>query len=366
MARIDQLVNRTGAEPPLPEPPKHKGMLVPRFHPDGSLEAFLPWEPDHLDEPLEGLPVLRPDAPSAPRAACIGHWSTLLHARRRDRQICTCNLSLTEPSGPARARAASQVERLHEKLWQYARDGRANASACLLRAGASANAVNEYTHTALHFAAMYGWTQVVEVLLEHGADVNVANDAEMTPLHYAAYHNHTPAVWSLLRGGANASLVNMFDLTAEEIAECHEDEVLVELFRAWREGGETMRAWQAEYGEELAQAHPPLNYNSRITHAQPRYCEWSEINGEFASHEEEDSMDELLQAKGYRSLGAETFRTDVDGNATGFKVSPHTFKYGAGYKGAADVREQLLQLQSSSPWEGGLHKDEELFGDDIW
>ena len=77
-------------------------------------------------------------------------------------------------------------------------------------------------------------------------------------------------------------------------------------------------------------------------------------------------MDELLQAKGYRSLGAETFRTDVDGNATGFKVSPHTFKYGAGYKGAADVREQLLQLQSSSPWECGLHKDEELFGDDIW
>ena len=213
---------------------------------------------------------------------------------------------------------------------------------------------------------MYGWTQVVEVLLEYGADVNVANDAEMTPLHYAAYHNHTPAVWSLLRGGANASLVNMFDLTAEEIAECHEDEVLVELFRAWREGGETMRAWQAEYGEELAQAHPPLNYNSRITHAQPRYCEWSEINGEFASHEEEDSMDELLQAKGYRSLGAETFRTGVDGNATGFKVSPHTFKYGAGYKGAADVREQLLQLQSCSPWEGGMHEDEELFGDDIW
>jgi len=74
--KFDKLVNYSGKEPPLPEPAKEPGMLVPRFLPDGELDAFTPWSPDDIDEPLEGL----------------------------------------------------DAERLHEKLWQYARDGRSNGT----------------------------------------------------------------------------------------------------------------------------------------------------------------------------------------------------------------------------------------------
>lgn len=51
-------------------------------------------------------------------------------------------------------------EQLHEKMWQYATDGKGNATRVLLEAGADPNAVSEYTNTALHYAARKGWTPV--------------------------------------------------------------------------------------------------------------------------------------------------------------------------------------------------------------
>jgi len=54
---------------------------------------------------------------------------------------------------------------------------------------------HRYTNTAIHFAAIYGWTHVIDVLVEYGVNINVVNDAQMTPLHYAVYHNHTAAAW---------------------------------------------------------------------------------------------------------------------------------------------------------------------------
>ena len=59
IARIDKLVNYSGREPPVPEPAKERGMMVPRFTPDGELEAFTPWEDDELDEPIADLGLER-------------------------------------------------------------------------------------------------------------------------------------------------------------------------------------------------------------------------------------------------------------------------------------------------------------------
>ena len=304
IVEIDKFVNFSGKEPALPEPQKEKGMIVPRYYPDGSLEAFVPWEPDELDEPIDGL----------------------------------------------------EHEALHEKLWQYARDGRVNGTRALLEAGADANAMNEYTNTALHFAAIYGWSDVLEVhvcsmfrsypsvmslmrhvpacdiscacctmpclqpaaccpscvlccavwsmpclysrarvphapptlsrvvlqvLLQHGADVDVVNDAEMTPLHYAAYNNHTAAAWALLRHNASTTKVNLFNFTAADLAESHNFEVLVSLFDAWRDG--EMETWKLLHAATFSHASLPGNYNSRVPHGQPRYCEWHELDGSLPS-----------------------------------------------------------------------------------
>jgi hypothetical protein len=244
LLKTDKLVNYSGTEPPMEEPKKEKGMMVPRLTPTGDLEAFTPWEDDEVDGDIEGV----------------------------------------------------DVEELHEKLWQYARDGRGNATRVLLEAGADANAVNEYTNTALHFAAMYGWTQVLDVLVEYGGNVDVVNDAQMTPLHYAAYHNHTAAVWCLLRAGANYSKENMFDLTAADMAEAHGDDIILELLIAWHH--KDMEEWEMCYGIEFQHSHSPLNYNSRIPHAQPRYCEWNEVDGDYSTHSSDEQRDQELRDQG--------------------------------------------------------------------
>ena len=61
-----------------------------------------------------------------------------------------------------------------------------------LRQGADVNAVmsDQYTYTSLHWAAYYGYTDIVSILLSYHANVNATDKFGRTPLHKAAYMGH--------------------------------------------------------------------------------------------------------------------------------------------------------------------------------
>ena len=62
--------------------------------------------------------------------------------------------------------------------------------------------------TPLHWAAVGGHKDVVELLLAHGAEVNARYSDGYTPLHYAAANGHKDVVELLL---ANEADVNAKD-----------------------------------------------------------------------------------------------------------------------------------------------------------
>ena len=60
--------------------------------------------------------------------------------------------------------------------------------------------------TALHWAALYGQTKVMELLLANKADVNSLDEDGFTPLHWAATFDQSDAVKLLLANKANMNL----------------------------------------------------------------------------------------------------------------------------------------------------------------
>ena len=63
--------------------------------------------------------------------------------------------------------------------------------------------------TPLHYAATFGFVEIVEMLLDHGADVNTPDECRWTALHLAAIHGELQVVNTLLRRGANPQARNM-------------------------------------------------------------------------------------------------------------------------------------------------------------
>lgn len=73
----------------------------------------------------------------------------------------------------------------------------------LVTRGADVNFQGPGMYTPLHFAALRGFTESVNLLLSKGAKVNAHNKWEWTPLHCAATEGHTEAVKALIAAGAN-------------------------------------------------------------------------------------------------------------------------------------------------------------------
>src|SRR4051812_6185761 len=73
----------------------------------------------------------------------------------------------------------------------FARAIRANDLSALRKLGntpATANLENNLHSRPLHYAAIYGSADAVQILLEAGADPNARNQQEATPLIYAAWN----------------------------------------------------------------------------------------------------------------------------------------------------------------------------------
>jgi ankyrin repeat protein len=78
----------------------------------------------------------------------------------------------------------------------------------LLRAGADANAANQYGITPLMTAIAYdaNGTAIMERLLDAGADLDAQDDGGESALMYAAKYGRRPALEILLARGANPSI----------------------------------------------------------------------------------------------------------------------------------------------------------------
>eukprot|EP00960_Hanusia_phi_P006236 179535-Hanusia_phi.AAC.3 len=169
-------------------------------------------------------------------------------------------------------------------------------------AGADPNAVNEYSCTAMHYAAREGWSPTIEVLYKYGADVNVKNEIGLGK----RLSNH--------RCGVEISVPNYFNFTALELATVHNYKQIVSLFNSW--GSEdAMRDWQQRYGEMFRQSHDPANFNPLTprthtfieerdsdapapTEADRRYLCEPKDEEDIAREEEGDQSDRLLGDSG--------------------------------------------------------------------
>lgn len=81
--------------------------------------------------------------------------------------------------------------------------GQTDMAKILIDAGADVNARDDYERTPLYLAANNGHTDIVKLLIDAGADLNARCDDEWTPLHVADKNGHADIVKLLARHGAD-------------------------------------------------------------------------------------------------------------------------------------------------------------------
>lgn len=83
---------------------------------------------------------------------------------------------------------------------------------------ATISARDAFLYTPLHWAAIQGHWDVVEVLVEHDADVNAIGGDGGTPLHLASHHDRPDMIRLLLDQGADLSIQNRWGRTPLHVA----------------------------------------------------------------------------------------------------------------------------------------------------
>lgn len=104
----------------------------------------------------------------------------------------------------------SNQKSLNAQLRDAARDGNITDVQQLIERGARVNAVERGSHAcALATAAFQNDRDLVRYLLSVGADPNIQDEHQMTPLHYAAGWGYAEVVDILMCAGANPEIGNM-------------------------------------------------------------------------------------------------------------------------------------------------------------
>ena len=76
-------------------------------------------------------------------------------------------------------------------LHSAALSGNTDTVKLLLKEGASVQAINIHSNSALHLAAQNGHTDIVELLLKEGASITAMGINDLTPLQLAAQNGRT-------------------------------------------------------------------------------------------------------------------------------------------------------------------------------
>ena len=103
-----------------------------------------------------------------------------------------------------------------------------NVVELLLARGANVNAEGRDGVTPLHKAAN---SAVADVLIAKGADINAKGKADKTPLHYAIGNRRNEIAEFLIARGADVNAKNNADQTLLEFAEGHGQTEIVELLK---------------------------------------------------------------------------------------------------------------------------------------
>lgn len=122
---------------------------------------------------------------------------------------------------PEVTNASVRVSRVAvRKLMHAAKKGMLETIRELQRDGYLLSVVDTQYHefTALHYAAQFGHTDVMEFLISHDVDTNQKDNMGLTPLHIAAYYGMREAVKVLLRKGANPNLQDKVGSTPLHLA----------------------------------------------------------------------------------------------------------------------------------------------------
>ncbi|KAK2856539.1 hypothetical protein Q5P01_005274 [Channa striata] len=131
-------------------------------------------------------------------------------------QECTpmCRIMLDAGADPNATNQKSGITALMEA----ARTGSVPLVRAILSRGGNPNALDQQRFTAVHFAAMGGFFEVIQVLSAYSADMDVINCDECTPLHYAAASGNANCCKFLAQRGCNPKVKNREGLLPRQIA----------------------------------------------------------------------------------------------------------------------------------------------------
>ena len=140
---------------------------------------------------------------------------------------------MSETPGPADRTGDGPVDpevvELATRVFDMARQGRAEELAAYVDAGVPVNLTNDRGDSLVMLAAYHGHTAAVEALLARGADPDRANDRGQTPLAGAVFKGETEVVRALVTAGADPAGGTP---SAVDTARMFGKEDLLELFRA--------------------------------------------------------------------------------------------------------------------------------------
>uniref|UniRef100_A0A3Q3LM98 Ankyrin repeat and EF-hand domain containing 1a n=1 Tax=Mastacembelus armatus TaxID=205130 RepID=A0A3Q3LM98_9TELE len=156
-------------------------------------------------------------------------------------------------------------------LMEAAKAGSLQLVRAILKKGGNPNILDHKRLTAVHYAAMGDFFEVIQVLSAYSADMGVINLEDCTPLHYAAATGNANCCKFLAQRGCNPKLKNQEGLLPRQIAkDLGHKPAAKELRKAEKQQGKgnksggvipmsdlwalTLHDWSNEFEAELRQA----------------------------------------------------------------------------------------------------------------